>query len=45
MHLYEWDGKSAKEAGVLEGNKGVVSALAFSPNGQYLASGDVGILS
>ncbi|KAK0220027.1 WD40 repeat-like protein [Armillaria fumosa] len=38
--LYEWDGKSLKEGGVLEGNKGVISALDFSPDGIYLASGD-----
>lgn len=41
MHLNEWDGKSLKEVAVLEGNKGVVSALSFSPDGNYLASGDV----
>jgi len=29
----------------LEGNQGVVSALAFSPNGKHLASGDVGFFS
>ena len=42
VRLNEWDGKSLKEIAVLEGNQGVVSALAFSPNGKYLASGDVG---
>jgi hypothetical protein len=31
-----------KEFAVLEGNKGVISALAFSPDGNYLAAGDVG---
>ncbi|KII87874.1 hypothetical protein PLICRDRAFT_42397 [Plicaturopsis crispa FD-325 SS-3] len=40
VHLYKWDGKSLQESSVLEGNKGVVSALAFSPDGSYLASGD-----
>ncbi|KAK0496108.1 quinon protein alcohol dehydrogenase-like superfamily [Armillaria luteobubalina] len=38
--LYEWDGKSLKELGVLEGNKGAISALDFSPDGKHLASGD-----
>ncbi|PPR06738.1 hypothetical protein CVT24_013047 [Panaeolus cyanescens] len=40
VHLYDWDGKALKEVGVLEGNAGTVSVLAFSPNGQLLASGD-----
>lgn len=41
MHLSEWDGKSLKDVVVLEGNKGTVSAVAFSPNGAYLTAGDV----
>ncbi|KIJ98804.1 hypothetical protein K443DRAFT_133309 [Laccaria amethystina LaAM-08-1] len=40
VYLNEWDGKSLKEFAVLEGNKGVISALAFSPDGNYLAAGD-----
>ncbi|KAF8893170.1 WD40-repeat-containing domain protein [Gymnopilus junonius] len=40
VRLSEWDGKALKEVAVLEGNQGVVSALAFSPDGKYLASGD-----
>ncbi|KAI0918644.1 hypothetical protein AcW1_009523 [Taiwanofungus camphoratus] len=41
VHLYDWDGKTLKEVSTLEGNKGTVSALAFSPDGSLLASGDV----
>ncbi|CAL1699521.1 unnamed protein product [Somion occarium] len=40
VRLYEWDGKTLSEVGKLESNKGVVSALAFSPDGSLLASGD-----
>ena len=41
VHLNEWDGKTLKETVVLEGNQNIVSALAFSPDGKLLASGDV----
>lgn len=41
MHLYDWDGKTLKPGPVLDGNKGVVSAVAFSPDGKFLAAGDV----
>ncbi|PIL23440.1 hypothetical protein GSI_14751 [Ganoderma sinense ZZ0214-1] len=40
VRLYTWDGKTLTESATLEGNKGVVSALAFSPDGKLLASGD-----
>ena len=43
VHLHEWDGKTLKETVVLEGNQTVVSALAFSPDGKLLASGDVSL--
>jgi WD repeat-containing protein 1 (actin-interacting protein 1) len=43
VHLNEWDGKTLKETVVLEGNQNIVSALAFSPDGKLLASGDVNI--
>jgi WD repeat-containing protein 1 (actin-interacting protein 1) len=39
--LYNWDGKTFHETGLLEANKGLVSALAFSPDGSKLAAGDV----
>ena len=42
MRLFDWDGKSLTEAATLDGNKGIVSALAFSPDGSLLAAGDVG---
>ncbi|KAG9221920.1 hypothetical protein CCMSSC00406_0005745 [Pleurotus cornucopiae] len=41
VHLYQWDGKALKETTVLDGNKGTVSALAFSPDSKYIASGDL----
>lgn len=41
VHLNEWDGKSFKELVVLEGNKTLITALAFSPDNNLLASGDV----
>ncbi|KAG6876069.1 hypothetical protein C0993_005737 [Termitomyces sp. T159_Od127] len=40
VRLNSWDGKTLTETAVLEGNKGVISALAFSPDGRLLASGD-----
>jgi WD40 repeat protein len=44
VHLHEWDGKVLKEITTLTGNRGVVSALAFSPDGALLSAGDVGVL-
>lgn len=43
MYLYEWDGKTLTETAVLEGNRGAVSALAFSLDGAQLAAGDVSL--
>ncbi|KAG6849485.1 hypothetical protein H0H93_008012, partial [Arthromyces matolae] len=40
IRLNSWDGKALTETAVLEGNKGVVSSLAFSPDGKLLAAGD-----
>ena len=45
VHLNEWDGKTLKEIVVLEGNQNIVSALAFSPDGKLLASGDVSFVT
>ncbi|KAG6830598.1 hypothetical protein H0H92_015879 [Tricholoma furcatifolium] len=41
VRLNAWDGKSLTETTVLDGNRGVISALAFSPDGKFLASGDM----
>lgn len=41
MHLYEWNGKTFQDIATLEGNKGVISALAFSSEAAHLAAGDV----
>jgi len=40
VRLNDWDGKSFQEVAVLEANKGLISALAFSPDGLKLAAGD-----
>ncbi|KAL1949187.1 hypothetical protein VTO73DRAFT_10993 [Trametes versicolor] len=40
VRLYTWDGKALAESATLDGNKGTVTALAFSPDGSHLASGD-----
>ncbi|KAJ7717627.1 WD40 repeat-like protein [Mycena maculata] len=40
VRLHEWSGTAFTEVAVLEGNKGVVSALEFSPDGALLAAGD-----
>ncbi|CAK5280612.1 unnamed protein product [Mycena citricolor] len=40
VRLYEWSGTAFKETGVLDNNKGVVSAIEFSPDGALLAVGD-----
>jgi WD40 repeat protein len=41
VRLYAWDGKSLKETGLLEGNRGPISAIRFSPDGTMVVSGDV----
>jgi WD40 repeat protein len=39
--LYDWNGKALQEVGLLEANRGLVSAIAFAPDGLKLAVGDV----
>ena len=41
VRLYDWDGKSLKEAGLLEGNRDPISAVRFSPDGTMVVTGDV----
>ena len=41
VRLYDWDGKSLKETGVLEGTRSPISAIRFSPDGTMVVSGDV----
>lgn len=41
VRLYDWDGRSLRETGLLEGNKGSITAIQFSPDGTKLVSGDV----
>ena len=44
MHLYNWNSNGTlTEAGMLEGSKGPVSSLAFTPDGSLLAAGDVSL--
>jgi WD repeat-containing protein 1 (actin-interacting protein 1) len=43
IYLYTWSGSELKQEHVLEGNKGPISVLAFSPDGAVLAAGDVRI--
>ncbi|KAG8762653.1 WD40 repeat-like protein [Ceratobasidium sp. 423] len=38
--LYEWDGSGLKELGKLTSNRGMITAIAFSPNGSLVAAAD-----
>jgi WD40 repeat protein len=40
-HLFKYEGGTLKEDGILEGNKGAVTAVAISPDASKLVSGDV----
>ncbi|KAJ7031946.1 WD40-repeat-containing domain protein [Mycena alexandri] len=42
VRLYEWSGTALTETAVLEGNKALVSAVEFSPDGALLIAGDSG---
>ncbi len=43
VYLYDWDGKALKQTTKFEGNRSIISTLAFSPDGKYLAAEDVSI--
>ena len=43
VRLHKWDGKKLEETGLLEGHQAQISALAFSPDGKCIATGDVSI--
>ncbi|KAJ1311180.1 hypothetical protein OPQ81_009681 [Rhizoctonia solani] len=38
--LYEWDGTGLKELGKLISNRGVITTIAFSPDGSLIAAAD-----
>jgi len=40
VYLYTWDGTSLKETANFDRNKSVVTAVAFSPDGKWLAAGE-----
>ncbi|KAG8882996.1 WD40 repeat-like protein [Tulasnella sp. 331] len=40
VYLYDWSGSALREVGKLESNRGIIGALAFTPDGSILASGD-----
>jgi len=40
VRLYDWDGRSLQETGLLEGNRNSISAIQFSPDGTKVVSGE-----
>ncbi len=40
MKVFAWDGEKLAEVRSLDGHRAAASAVAYSPNGKYLASGD-----
>jgi WD40 repeat protein len=44
-HLLKYENGNLKEDGILEGNKGPVTAVAISPDASKLVAGDVRIVN
>jgi serine/threonine protein kinase len=40
VNVFDWDGEKLTEAHTLEGHRAPVGAVVYSPDGQFLASGD-----
>jgi len=40
LYLYTWDGASLKETATFDKNRSAVTAVAFSPDGKWLAAGE-----
>ena len=37
LYLYSWDGTSLKEVAIFDKNRSAITAVAFSPDGKWLA--------
>jgi WD40 repeat protein/serine/threonine protein kinase len=40
VDVFDWDGEKLTPLGTLQGHRGTVCSVAYSPDGKYLASGD-----